>query len=323
MKQVIQLASDTREINSALSKQVQSRKSRAYSKLYQAIRAGHGQGHGAAYQPWLQLRRKNSSPDSNQVVCRMPLLNRAAHYLSRGEYQTALLLLWLNVSDLREQYPIWPISHPHPLHGAPGTSGLALRFVRGLLSIAQEAGIDHGSDIGSGLPYVATLDFLITIPGKEGPSLAIFSSKPVPEHEYIPEWRMLERLELERRYAEELSARYFVTSSALVPDEMAGQLECWLTSAALDEAPELLSLAETFSEYFARQPECPVIEVVTTAAKALAIPEDEALCLFRHCAWTQKIDVDPTRRVVSSYPVCPGGRKLKAALQLRFFGESW
>ncbi|HRE16189.1 MAG TPA: TnsA endonuclease N-terminal domain-containing protein, partial [Rhodocyclaceae bacterium] len=207
MQQAVQRASDTRAIDSVPSQQAQRRKTRAYNKLYQAIRAGHGQGHGAAYQPWLQLRRKNSSPDSNQVVSWMPLLNRPAHYLSRGEYQTALLLLWLDVSDLREQYPIWPFFHPHPLHGAPEADGLAYRFTQGLLSIAQAAGIDHGEEIGSGLPYVATLDFLITIPGKQGPRLAIFSSKPVSEGDDMPKWRMLERLELERRYAEEISAQ--------------------------------------------------------------------------------------------------------------------
>lgn len=323
MQQAVQLASDMRAVNNVHSQQVARRKARAYSKLYQAIRAGRGQGHGSAYKAWLQLRRKNSSPDSNQVVSWMRLLNRPAHYLSRGEYQTALLLLWLDVSDLREQYPIWPISHPHPLQGAPGSDGLALRFARGLLSIAQEAGIDHGEEIGSGLPYVATLDFLITIPGKQGPRLAIFSSKPVQEDDDIPKWRMLERLELERRYAAEIAAQYFVTSSSLVPMEMAGQLESWLHCAALDGAAELLPLAEPFSEYFAGQPEWPVIEVVTAAAKALAIPQNEAWRLFGHCAWTQKIDVDPTQKVLATYPICLGGRKLKEALQLRFFGESW
>ncbi len=323
MQQAARLANDTGANDSIRAQQAARRKARAYSKLYQAIRAGLGQGHGRAYQAWLQLRRKNSSPNSNQVVSWMPLLNRPAHYLSRGEYQTALLLLWLNVSDLREQYPIWPFSHPHPLQGALEAEGLSYRFAQGLLSIAQAAGIDHGEDIGSGLPYVATLDFLITIPGKEGPRLAIFSSKPAPGGDDMPKWRMLERLELERRYAEEISARYFVTSSALVPGEMAGQLECWLRSAALDGAAELLSLAEPFAEYFTRQPEWPVIEVVRAAAKALAIPQDEVWRLFGHCAWTQKIDVDPTRRVLATYPICPGGRKLKEVLQLRFFGESW
>ncbi len=323
MQQAVQLASDTRAIGTVLQQQVQRRKARAYSRLYQAIRAGHGQGHGAAYKAWLQLRRKNSSPESNQVASRMPLLNRTTHYFSRGEYHTALLLLWLNVSDLREQYPIWPISHPHPLQGAPGTDGLAFRFVRGLLSIAQEAGIAHGEEIESGLPYVATLDFLITIPGKQGPRLAIFSSKPVQEGDDIQKWRMLERLELERRYASEISAQYCVTSSALVPMEMAGQLECWLDCAALDGAAELLTLAVPFSEYFARQPELPIIEVVTAAAKALAIHQDDAWRLFRHCAWAQIIDIDPTKRILVTYPVCPGGHKLREAMRLRFFGESW
>lgn len=88
-----------------------------FKKLFNQINQGYGQGHGTNYQPWLQIRRKNTSPKSNQVVAWLPPLEREAHFFSRGEYHTALLLLWLQVEDLREQYPLWPVAHPHPLWG--------------------------------------------------------------------------------------------------------------------------------------------------------------------------------------------------------------
>lgn len=322
MQSHLQHAYDQQAIRAAQEKKA-ARQAVGYQKLYRAIRAGYGQGHGAAYQPWLRVRRKNSSPDSNQVVSWIPLLNRTAHFFSRGEYHTALLLLWLGVRDLREQYPIWPISHLHPLDGAPGADEMQFKFVRGLLGIAQEAGIDHGQEIGSCLPYVASLDFMVTVPGKNCPRLAIFSSKPVQEADEPLTWRTRERLELERRYSEEISASYYVTSSSLVPIDMAGQLECWLDYASLAHMPELAGLADPFSEFLTRHADLPVGDAVTLASHTLSIDPQAGWILLRHCAWTQKVDIDPCEKILTTYPVFPGGRGLKQALQEHLFGEAW
>jgi hypothetical protein len=73
-----------------------------HKKMCELIQQGRGMGHGRSYLPWLMLRRKNPSPNSNQAVSWVPPLERTAHYFSRGEYHTALLLLWLGVKDLRE-----------------------------------------------------------------------------------------------------------------------------------------------------------------------------------------------------------------------------
>jgi hypothetical protein len=93
----------------------------------------------------------------------MPPLGRTAHYFSRGEYHTALLLLWLGVDDLREQFPLWPAPHPHPLYGSPLQSNAPLTWAKGLLSIAEEAGIAHGVEVGTRVPYIASLDLLATV----------------------------------------------------------------------------------------------------------------------------------------------------------------
>jgi hypothetical protein len=135
-------------------------KGMTYEKLRERILIGHGMGHGSGYLPWLTLRRKNPSPISNQVPSWMPPLGRAAHYFSRGEYHTALLLLWLGVKDLREQFPLWPLPHPHPLDGVQETADVVRPWAPGLLDIAREANIDHGHEIGTHLPYVASLDLV-------------------------------------------------------------------------------------------------------------------------------------------------------------------
>jgi len=246
-------------------------KGMTYKKLFEHIRLGYGTGHGDLYKPWLTLRRKNPSPKSNQVVSFMPPLKRTAHYFSRGEYHTALLLLWLGVQDLREQYPIWPIPHPHPLDGAPCTSSVRLNWSRGLLAIANEAKIEHGREVGSRQPYVASLDLVATVPLQDGPALSVFSSKPIRESDDEVKWRTLERLELERRYALEIGAGYFVSSSALIPLQFAGQLEWWLDCSTLHCVPELLASAQRFSDSISAHPELALSEAVALAAESASI----------------------------------------------------
>lgn len=292
-------------------------------KLNEQIRSGFGQGHGVGYQPWLQIRRKNSSSKSNQVVAWMPPLGRTAHYFSRGEYHTALVLLWLGVWDLREQYPLWPIPHPHPMEGARGTEGIKFAWSRGLLEIAQEAGIVHGVEFGTKIPYVATIDLLAMAPLSSGLKLVGFSSKPITEHDEEVKIRTLERLELERRYFDEIDAGYIVASAAIVPSLMAGQLEWWLDCSTLNCAPELIPLVDRFIDHFNNHNELSIAELVTELSSLLAITLDSAWLLFRHCAWVQKIDIDPTVRVLTSHPAQVGGVALRSALRQKFFGGDW
>lgn len=294
-----------------------------WKKLAERIRNGFGQGHGPHYLPWLTIRRKNPSPTSNQVVSWMPGLGRTGHYFSRGEYHTALTLLWLGVLDIREQFPLWPIPHPHPLTGAAGTLVGQLPWSRGLLSIAQEAGIEHGVEFGTPLPYVATMDLLVTVPGEQGPMLVALSSKPIDDSNDEVRWRTLERLELERRYCAEMDIPYRVSSSALVPLLMAGQLEWFLDSASRSWEPYKVDLADVFAETFREHSDLPITEAVYASASRMRLDLDTCWLLFRHCAWHQLIDIDLSHRILTSRPACRGGRRLRDALRAQLFGRTW
>ncbi|NHZ82267.1 hypothetical protein F2P44_23740 [Massilia sp. CCM 8695] len=257
-----------------------------HAKLCKRILLGHGTGHREKYLPWLTLRRKNPSPRSNQVVSWMPPLNRTAHYFSRGEFHTALLLLWLGVHDLREQFPLWPTPHPHPLDGLPHAPDKPHHWSRGLLAIATEANIVHGFEVGTRVPYIASLDLLATVslPGRT--ALAAFSSKPISDPNDEIGWRTLERLELERRYTADIGAFYFVSSSALIPLLTAGQLETWLDASTLHCAPHLLASSREFAGIFNDCTNLQINEAVGLAAASLSLPLDDAWLLFRHCACT-------------------------------------
>jgi hypothetical protein len=311
------------ETSTELCRKPRSSKVMTLKKLNEQIRLGFGQGHGSRYQPWLKIRRKNSSPNSNQVVAWMPPLGRTAHYFSRGEYHTALTLLWLGVCDLREQYPLWPIAHPHPMEGARGAENMKFNWSRGLLEIAHEAGIEHGVEFGTKIPYTATIDMLAMAPMDNGMKLVGISSKPIVDHDDEVKGRTLERLELERRYFEEINAGYFVTSSGVIPGLMAGQLEWWLDCSNLHCAPELIPMVEFFADRINKHNELSIAELVTEASSFLSIKLDAAWLLFKHCAWSQKIDIDPTIRVLTSHPVRHGGIALRSKLRQKFFGGDW
>lgn len=290
-------------------------------KMIQHIRDGFGQGHGRNYLPWLIIRRKNSSPTSNQVVSWMPTLGRTAHYFSRGEYFLALLLIWLGVLDLREQYPLWPFAHSNPLEGTPGSERMGLKWSRGLLEIAADANINHGVEFGTNIPYVATIDLLATIKTSNGLKLVAFSSKPIVNHSEEVKERTLERLELERLYFEEIGVRYVVTYSGLVPSILAGQLEWFLDCSVLPESPKLGYLVDLFATHFANYSDLSIEDAVFKVSRKLYIQIDSAWILFRHCAWTQKIDIDLSAIIMTSIPAKRGGIALRSKLRQELLGE--
>jgi hypothetical protein len=286
---------------------------RLLAKISDRIQAGAGTGHRAEYTPWLPVTRRNSSPHSNQIVAWLPPLGRSAHFFSRGEYRTALLLLWLGVVDLREQFPIWPMPHPHPLDGAIGAPS-NLPWSQGLLDIASAAGIDHGYEVGSRIPYVATIDLLATVRSAGRLNVVAFSSKPISNSSAFLGWRTHERLELERRYANALPCPYFVTSSSLVPATMAANLESWMADAILDRPDNLLHKVELFSSQISLHGNLAARDAIGRAGVACGISHDDAWRLYRHCAWHQIIDVDPTCRFLTSYPLPQGGQVIQREL---------
>lgn len=89
---------------------------------------------------------------------------------------------YLRALDVREQFPLWPFPHPHPLVDHPETQQRRPRQCPGLIAIADKLGVDHGREVGSDVPYVASLDLLVTLKRKNGMGLAGIALKP---HELI------------------------------------------------------------------------------------------------------------------------------------------
>jgi hypothetical protein len=218
---------------------------------------------------------------------------------------------------------MWPVPHPHPLQ--PYLSEVEHRFdwAPGLLEIARQAGIEHGVEVGTSIPYIATLDQLVTARPSGKLGLFCFSSKPISSPNQDVSWRVKERLELERRYSDAVAERYIVISSSLLPTRMVGQLEWAIDCSTLDFQPELRSHSQKFADLVSAAPSLPVATAVHDAARRVGLSTQEGWLLFRHCAWHQYIDVDIFSPLLTSLPVRSGGRARRSALRVELFGGDW
>lgn len=294
-----------------------------WKKLLQMIAQGYGSGHGNDYKPFLRITRRNTSKVSNQSAGNWLFgYTREFHYFARTERQIALGLWWLGAKDIREQFPLWPMGHRHPLIGAVDTEGIILPEAPGLMDLAKQAGIDHGVFPGSNVPYVATMDLMVTVVRKRVPSLVAIPCKP---RDLIsaadPASRMLERMELERLFCDSLKIPRRVADQKVFSRPLIANLE-WL-SPSPKVATDLRQLACfcNFSDMLNRDIyRNPVDRTVEAASKKLGWSRERGNQAFRLLAWEQSVDIDLTQPVVMTEPALAGGRSLRKMLQTNIFG---
>ena len=288
--------------------------------LNQRIRSGRGQGHQNNYLPWLWVHRKNASKSSNQIVQRLPGYRRASHFYSVTEKIIAWLCKWLGASDVREQFPMWPFEHQHPL--ASLTANGIGRQIPGLMDIARSAGIRHGTEPGSrSVPYVGTTDVLLTIETyRTWPALV--SVKP---HGIVvnaePTDRVLERLELERRYADAIDGHHVIADGSIVDHTLIANLETLAPYAIFkipddDQAEDCLGYLRS---YAGRMEMSRAFQI---AGQRAGVGMFRASQLFYAAAWQRRLDVDITHHLRADLPVTFGASSIVAKLQADLFGEA-
>jgi hypothetical protein len=138
--------------------------------------AGFGQGEGAAYKPWLRVQDVPSLGRVHRIKGWKH--GRVHHLLSDLEARVFFIYEWsLQISDIREQYPLLPLDET--------------------LTIAKECGVAHPADIRSKQPIVMTTDFVLTI--KKGLATT-YHARTIKYAADLIKARTLEKLEIERRY---------------------------------------------------------------------------------------------------------------------------
>jgi hypothetical protein len=280
------------------------------TKLSTAIREGQGVGTGDAYRPWTEITRKTSSPYSNLSVVPVPHLIRLTHYLSRAEREFALFLWWLGALDVREQYPLWPWQHLHPATqlGAANES----KYHPGMRAIAKDAGIPLQNYPGLDVPWILSIDLLVTVPATINQTRLVgISCKPLEILESgSPSDRELERLELDRRYCLRADIPYRLAHPEQLSRELLVQLH-WLSPiesfAVLAEFTKTLQ----YQTYVGRLRETaydrPAWIASREAGKHVGWPGHVEQRAMKIAMWYQHVDVDVSKPVTTTRPLIPGG----------------
>lgn len=289
--------------------------------LKKLIKGGAGIGHGEDYRPFLEIRRWNPSPVSTQVVggSSVPPFRRRGHFFSYSEWRLALLYAWAGCY-VREQLPLWPWAHPHPLAGYAVTER-DLRWSNGLWGLCRESNIDHGYFPGTRIPYVWTIDLALTLSWVEDPAraCAFISVKPLLSEAYLyidPLARGAEKLEVERRYCESMGIFYFVGDRALYPKKLLDNLD-WLHKAAvLPNTHRSRHILDAFLDrHAANMASEPPLEWRALLECDFGLSRHAADYLVQHCLWNQLIDADLNMSIDLAEPLTPGGQRFRRAVQ--------
>jgi hypothetical protein len=299
-------------------------KAMTLAKLAHAIALGGGTGRHGSYKSWIRIRRKLSSPVSNLHALRVPQFTRALNLLSGLEHSTANVLLWLGCKEIREQYPLWPFPHHHPLLGTDREIDRQRRPLPGLLAISSKAGIDHGVYPGTKIPFVASIDFAVTIGEWHSERLVLYSCKPYDLLQNAPNrHRMLERIDMERLYAKEAQASHVLIDGRLFSEVLRSQLD-WLRplQEELDFKIEKNSLQRYAEALMRVGDDRSLNDAKTYAAKQAAVHDQElGDAYFRASAWLGLIDIDLHKEIRSWLPLQRDHANSKQQLREQLLGR--
>jgi len=295
-------------------------------QLIADIEAGVGTGTGDTYEPWIKVKKKNTSTRSNQSIAKGPGLKRHCHFLSRGEKDWAHTLWWIGVTDVREQYPLFPWEHSHARNQVDASQDWGVH--PGLQVIADEAGIRLPLYPRIQVPIVLTLDLMATTSWPDGTykGLVGFSCKPRSDllKENQAPW-FYERLELDRRYCIVAGIPHLLAHPERLPGSLSRELEGLAPHATLQEIKALRASTRylRFVEYLERSVyTTPACLAANVAGRKVGWTHEEAGIYLRTAMWCQDVDANLSERTNLAAPLQPGGRDLRAKLRRALLGDA-
>lgn len=191
------------------------------------LKAGFGQGAGAAYKPFMYVRDVPSQGTSSMVHSR--LTGRIHHYLSRQEFKVHLQAEYSrNVTDIREQFALLPREET--------------------LDLAYEFGIRHPKFPTTNTPTVLTTDLLLSINSDADQTEIAVSVKL--KKDLTP--RALEKLLIEKIYWNRRGCRWILATEDSINNIRVKNLAFFESSLADERALESKITSAHFSECFER-----------------------------------------------------------------------
>lgn len=274
----------------------------ARTKVSELIALRYGQGHLQEYKPFLRLGRGWFIPHSTHSWTFNPILLRHHDIFSRGEKDALVFAMWIGAVDAREQMPAWHCPHAHPLEDGPFPRRHPLPSSAGTIELAHDARIRHPVYPGTRDYLVLTLDLLATMPTLGGHGLIAIPTKgkAVPGED-ASQYRQLELLELQRRYALEVGAIFAPWIRLPEFSQLLTNLRLAFTYAALSERLHEQHYQEFLAIARGKLDEMPIRLILKTAAQQLRLPIDDVGPLWEHALWRQDLLVDLRQPLVTSY----------------------
>ena len=204
---------------------------------------GRGTGFGATYKPWLTVQ---DVPSSGRTHRPLGLKTGRVHQLlSDIERDLFYILDWCeSVIDIREQFPL----------DRAATQ-----------SIAQRLGIRHPQDTATKTPLVMTTDFLCEVMRDGQRVLHARAVKPAGKLETD---RVVQKLEIERRYWVERGVEWGIVTEADIPEVYVANIDQVHKCAVVSD------LTQPYPGYYAEN----------AALIAREVPARSHLGLNRFCA---------------------------------------
>lgn len=182
-------------------------------KIADFLKEGRGGGRGAGYKPWFTIQDVPANSRCHRVGGLKT--GRMHHLLSDIEYRLFLLFDWADaVEDIREQFPL--------------DRAVTRR-------IADEMGVRHPADVKTKVPLVMTTDMVVDVV-RDGRLVTLARAvKPAAE---LEKPRVLEKLEIERRYWAERRVDWAIVTEREIPKTRASNIAWVHGFASLDDLAE-------------------------------------------------------------------------------------
>ncbi|WP_018123630.1 heteromeric transposase endonuclease subunit TnsA [Desulfovibrio oxyclinae] len=218
------------------------------------LKEGRGAGRGAAYKPWLTVRDIPSQGRSHRIFGHKS--QRTHHLFSDLELAVFLILEWqTDIMEIREQFPLQQ-------------------------EVTKELSTKHGIAHPSirGVPQYLSSDFLVNSSRSDIPKFAL----QVKYSSELAKPRVIEKLELERRYWKQKSVPWFLVTQKQVSPVVIKNID-WLYSAQRDSIPDesLVHRVSFYSYQFEKNPNMPVIGLAKMLDVNYEMPNGESLTEIR------------------------------------------
>jgi hypothetical protein len=259
-----------------------------YVAIERRRKQGYGEGEGSGYKPWITASRSRS----RGVIARRlgGLTGRMHDLLSLLELRCFLLLEWdPDVLDIREQFPLHPVDETREIATALGYRHPAERR-------KTKSGVRWNE-------IVMTTDFRVRLAPGAGAREVMLAVKPSSE---LSNRRVLEKLEIERIYAERRDIPWFLVTEHELPLEMTDNLRTILTFRSLDQFPlPERNVRPLLDDLFPRlkRGDAPTSAVCREFDERHALQRGTGLTLVWHALATRTWSADLARRLDPDLPL--------------------